>query len=222
MRSLERLSARYDFTGPVEHNAGAIEDQAVIATDLVHHHNRNAIIAGNGSEHLAAELALAYPEGRRRDIQNKVASSFDQLVHRIKPVELAVPEVLVVPRILANGESHAVATEIEQLLRICRGEVAHLIEDVVGGKQHLGLDEINFAVAQQGRRIHHGFAGFGACLGHQAANYRDAASVSGDLFCYLLITGLEGRALHEVTWRISADGKLRKQDEARSGASSAL
>ena len=55
-------------------------------------------------EHVASKFALAKGERRRRDIQQDLAACADQVFYRIDAVQAAVPEVLVVPGVFADGE----------------------------------------------------------------------------------------------------------------------
>ncbi len=51
--------------------------------------------------------------------------------------------------------------ELEELLTFGGSEIAPFVEDVVGGQEHLGLDEVDASIAQQGGGVHDGFAGIG-------------------------------------------------------------
>ena len=139
-----------DFAFCVQHQAGAVEDQAVISANLIHHHDRHFVLAGDVGQHVAPKFALANPEGRGGDVQHEVAAGAYQRIHGINRVERLGPEALVVPGVLADGQRHAVATKVEELLALGGGKIAHLVEDVVGGQQHLGLEKNEAAVHQQG------------------------------------------------------------------------
>ena len=54
-----------------EDEGGAVEDELVVAADLVGHDDEGGVATGDGGEHLAAESALAVPEGRRGDVEDE-------------------------------------------------------------------------------------------------------------------------------------------------------
>ncbi len=68
------------------------------------------------------------------------------------------------------------------LLVIGRCEVAHLVEDIVGGQQSLRLHEGDLAIAQQRRGIQHRLAGRGLRRRHQSADDARCPCVSRAMF----------------------------------------
>ena len=174
-------------------------------------------MTGDGGQHLAAKFALAHPEWRGGNVEHEVAAGLNQRLDRIDRVEALVPEVLVVPGVLADGERHLLAAERKQRLASGRGEVAHLVEHVVGGQKHFRLQEGDGAVLEQGGGIHDRLAGFGMGRGHQSANHGDAAGLGGNAFHRLAIAGDKRRTLDQVPGRIAADGQLGEQDQAGAG-----
>ena len=118
------------------------------------------MLTGDGGQHVTAQLALADPERRRGNVKHEVSTGSHQGIDRIDRVQPLVPELLVVPRVFADGKCHAIAAERKQFLTLGGSEVAHLIKNVVGGQQHLRLQEGDLPILQQRRGIHHGLAGF--------------------------------------------------------------
>ena len=108
---------RNQFSARIQGQRGAVEDEAVVAAHLVAHEHRDAVAPGNGSQHLAADVALGVPEGRRRQVDVHGGILAHQLFHRIDGVEAARPEVLVVPGIFADGDGQAHAVQFDDLLR---------------------------------------------------------------------------------------------------------
>ena len=100
----ERLGLRDDLAVGAEREAGAVEDQAVVAANLVHHGDRHAVMLRDRRQHVLPKFALAQIEGRRRDVQQNLPAGSNQVLHRIDAIQAAVPEVLVIPSVLANGE----------------------------------------------------------------------------------------------------------------------
>ena len=205
-----------------EHQAGAIEDKLVVPADLIHQHNRRLVMLGDGLQHLQAQLALAHPKRRGRDIQHEVGAAAHQLFHRIHAIKPPVPELLVVPSVFADGERHLPAAEGQQCLLARGREVAHFIEHVVSGQQHLRLHEFDFAVAQQASGIHHRFAGFHLGAGGKTADDGNAARLLGNGFHRLAAALHEGGFFHPVARGIPADGHLGKENEAGATLASAL
>ena len=72
---------------------------------------------------------------------------------------------------------------------------------------------------QQGGGVHDRLAGLGVGRGDQAANHGDAAGLGGDALRGLAIAGHKRRPLHQIAWRIAADGQFRKQNQAGAGGS---
>src|SRR5262249_15769405 len=119
----------------------AVEDQTVIAANLIHHDHRTTKIGCDVLKHLATQLNFADMKWRCRNIQHQVTAGANQLFHGINAVQTLVPEVLVVPGVFANGQRDSATVERNQLLLSCWGEVAQLVKDVVGRQQHLRLQK---------------------------------------------------------------------------------
>ncbi len=81
-----------------------------------------------------------------------------QLFHGIDGVEAARPEVLVVPRVLADGDGEANAVELDHLLRFGRREVTLLVKDVVKRQEPLVLLEKQLALVEEDRGVEGGLA----------------------------------------------------------------
>ena len=109
----ERAPLRDHIAFPIEHQAGAIEHQTVIPANLVDENDGHFMLSGDAGQHVPAQLALADPEGRSRNVQHEIPASLDQRLHGIYGIEALHPELLVVPGILADGERHAIAAEWE-------------------------------------------------------------------------------------------------------------
>ena len=68
------------------------------------------------------------------------------------------------------------------MLALGGSEIAYLVEDVVSGEQHFGLNKIHPAIAQQGGGVHHGLTRLRVGGSDQAADDGDALGFGGDLF----------------------------------------
>ena len=114
---------RDDFAFGVEDEGGAVEDEGVVAADLVDHDDEGIVAAGEGGEHVLAHLALAAPVGRGGDVEDDAGRRVDvglgdlfvpfahELVDGVDGVEAAGPEALVVPRVLADGDGEGLAVD---------------------------------------------------------------------------------------------------------------
>ena len=80
------------------------------------------------------------------------------LFHRIDGVESPRPEILVVPRILADGNRQPHAIELDHLLRARRREVPLFVENVVERQQALVLFQQKLAPIQKNGRIYRWFS----------------------------------------------------------------
>src|SRR6202035_5538760 len=111
----------------------------------------------------------------------------DQALDRIDRIQSLGPEQLVVPGVLADGKRDLIATEREHTLAFGRCEVAHLVEDVIGGQQHLRLQEGDLAILQERGGVHHGLASLGMRGSDQAADHGYAWRRRGNLFGSLTV-----------------------------------
>ena len=127
----ERSGLCNQLAAPIEREGGAVKDQAVVAAHLIAHQHRNAVAAGHGGQHLAADGALGVPERRRGKVDVQGGLLAHQLFHGIDGVEAARPEVLIVPRVFADGDGKAHAVQLDHLLRFGWRKVPLLVENVV-------------------------------------------------------------------------------------------
>ena len=160
-----------------------------------------------------AQRALAHVEGRGVGDDEDRAAGGDQVLHGIAGVERALPELFVVPGVLADGDGEALVAGGEQVLVVGGDEVAVLVEDVVGGQQGLGLAEDDFAAAEDG-------GGVGGALAGGLVRASDVAGEDGDGevggFGGELLDGLlgaqeEAGLFDQVARRVAGDGEFRER-----------
>ena len=142
----------------------------------------------------------------------KLPPAVNQCFDGIEGVQTLIPEMLVVPGVFANRERHLLAAKRKQLLAFRRSEIAHLVENVIGGQQHLRLQESDATVVEQRRGIHHRLAALRLGWSDQTANHGDAASLGCNVFSAFAIVLNERGALHQIARRIATDGELGKKD----------
>jgi hypothetical protein len=210
---LERLRTGNDSPIGCDGETGAIEHQAVIAADLVHHGDGNLVVLRNRRKHLLTEFAFADMERGRGDVQQDLATGAEQVFDRIDAVKAAVPEILVIPGIFTDRKGQFRVVKWEEFLVFRRGKVSALIENVVRWKQSLRLREKNFSVLKKRGRIHDTLArrSFGGT--RVADNDGDAMRFFGDLLYCSLIALQEGGVFDKVSRRVAADAEFRKEDK---------
>ena len=199
--------------------AGSVEDKAVVATNLVHHGDGNAVVASDRGKHVAAKFALAAGEGRGRNIQQDLAACADQVFDRIDAVEAAVPEILVVPGIFANGERARSAIQVSERLAVGRERSCAFRR-----KRRRSAAVAWIGWRQSGRRASRA-AEFKTCLpvcrlsgSDDAANHCDASGAAGDFFCGLAISFDEPRTIDQVARRIATDAQFREENKVDASA----
>ena len=136
------------FSARIQGQRRPIKDQAVVAAHLVAQQHRNAVAPSDGRQHLPSQLALRVPERRRRQVDVHRRMLRHDLLHRVDGVETPRPEILVVPRVFADGDAQAHAVKLNHLLRTSRREVALFIEDVVERQQALVLFQQQLSAIQ--------------------------------------------------------------------------
>src|SRR5439155_25968803 len=101
----------------------------------------HAVRARCGGEDLASQRSLVHVVWRRVDADEDLGACLRQLRDRIALVEAALPVLLVIPGVLADGECETASIESGEVWRIAGQEVAGFVEHVVSRQQHLRLPE---------------------------------------------------------------------------------
>jgi len=102
-----------------------------------YHGDRYLVVPGDRGKHVVPELAFPQVERRSGDVQQNLPSRPDEIFDRVDAIQPAVPEVLVVPGVFADGEGAGSAIETEQFLLVGGCKVPLLVEYVIGGQQSL-------------------------------------------------------------------------------------
>ena len=114
---VERAAARERRAVGAEHAAAAVEDEIVVAAELVHVGDRQAVLQRHAAQHLFAPPVLAGRERRRRHVEDDGGAGGGELVDRIVMVAAPLPEIAIVPDVLADADADAGAGDVEQLRR---------------------------------------------------------------------------------------------------------
>ena len=110
----EGCGLRDDAAVGAEGERGAVEDERVVAADLVAHGDDGVVALGEGAEHFAADGSLALPEGRGGNVEDDAdgcvgrlilgRAGFHEALDGVDGVEAAGPETLVVPGVFADAD----------------------------------------------------------------------------------------------------------------------
>src|SRR5262245_55489531 len=95
------------------------------------------MLARHAAEHGFAFRVLAGRERRRGQIEDRVSARAHQLDNRIVVIAAALPEIAIVPDVLADADAEPPTAELEHLRTMERLEVAVLVEHVVRGEERL-------------------------------------------------------------------------------------
>jgi len=214
----EGFGLRGDVAVGGEGHAGAVEDERIVAADLVDVDDRPAVLLGDGAKHFDAQGALVDGVGRGGNIQKDAGSLLDELGDGVAGVAGLGPEILVVPDVFADGDAQLFVTEAINVIPFARLEVAGFVEDVVGGQEHLALLEDDAAVLDEGGFVGDSLAGAGMIDAARKAYDGGERHAVGDVFQGVQIALDEGGALEEIEREIAAGAELGKYGEFRAAA----
>ena len=100
-------------------------------------------------QHAEAQGALVDGVWRGGNIDENAGAAGDQFGDRVAGVHGRGPEGFIVPDVLANGDTELFPFQAVDILLVGGLEVAGLVEDVVGGQQHLALFEDDAAAGDE-------------------------------------------------------------------------
>src|SRR6266404_1312125 len=106
--------------------------------------------ARSRSQHLPPDLGLADRVGRGGDVEDRLRPLRDQLLDRIAQIARLLPELLVVPEVLADGDAEPRSGDLDQRTRLRGGiEVTRFVKNVVGWQQGLAHHRRNPAALER-------------------------------------------------------------------------
>ncbi len=191
--------------------ASAVENQVVVATHLVHIRHWKAIFLGHVAKHALPQNLLAGDEGRRRKIHYCLRARFGQHLDWILMIPAALPEIPVVPDVLADADAQAPAVQLQDLRTHGRLEIAVFIEDIVGGEQGLVKRGTHIAILEQHRAIEQRPAHFrriGRGHSHQKRGRR--CQLRSDFAERLAATPHESLVHQKIARQVSHQRQLRR------------
>ena len=111
---------------PVGRNrhARAVENQVVVAADLIDIDNWTPLFLGDGAQHLKAQISLVDGIGRGGKIQQDAGSLLAEFHHRVTLIQACGPEIRVIPHVLANRDAKVFILEAVDHLLLGRLKVA--------------------------------------------------------------------------------------------------
>src|SRR5436309_5321608 len=156
---LERRRTEHRLPLRIDDDGGAVEQQFVVAADLIHIDERRVEAAGDLRKQLVARFPLAGVERGGGDIQKDARLLPGQLIDRVVAVELDAQDLVVEPVVLADGDADARPRDVRRLHRSGRLEVAQFVEDVVSRQQRFVLLLQDLAVLGDDRAVVQRFCG---------------------------------------------------------------
>ena len=129
-------------------------------------------------------------------------------------VAAALPEVAVVPHVLADADAESPAAQIEQLRAVERLEVAVLVKHVVGRQERLAEPLLGASASQQHGGVEERSAGVGRIrLGQTHEHGRLAGQLAGELADDVPAPRHEGRAEEQVARQIADERELGRDGQ---------
>src|SRR6202022_251926 len=104
---LERRRAEYRLPLRIDDDRGAVEQQLVVAADLIHIDERRVEAAGDRRKQLVARFAPGGVERGGGDIQKDARILSGELIDRVVTVQFDAEDLVVEPVVLADGDADA-------------------------------------------------------------------------------------------------------------------
>ena len=213
-----------DLAVGADQQRAPVEDQRIVAAHQVAHGDGQPVPPGRCGEHPAPDFGLADGVRGGGDVEDRLGALRGQLLDGIAQVARLLPELLVVPQVLADGNADPHAGDRNQRPRIlCRVEVAALVErrrrwaaatiadhggDASSGEHRDGVVEAGaFSAVALGEPHQRGKAGEDG-VGRELLEHRPAAID-------------ELAQLEQVLGRISAERQLGKEGPRSAPAAAA-
>jgi len=168
------------LAGVVEDDGVAVEDEFVVAADLVDVDDGKVPAFGLEGEEFVAVFVFSQDEGGGGDVEEEVGAGFGEGFDGVEVVEGAFDEFFIVPEVFADGDAERLIVD-ESDFRVWAGlEVAGFVEDVVGGEEGFEAFGEDFSIADDGDGVVEGSAGVGDIFFGGADDGGDAVGGLGD------------------------------------------
>ena len=119
----------------IERTAPAVEHQVVVAAELIDVDDAHFVAARHAAEHLLAKMVFSGGERRRREVQDRLCAGRREFLDRIVVVAAPLPEVAIVPDVLADADAEPSSSDLKNLRAVKRLEIPVFVEDVVSRQQ---------------------------------------------------------------------------------------
>ena len=174
------------------------------------------VLPRHAAQHLFAAAILADRERRRGEVDDRVGAGAHQLFDRIVVIAAALPEVAIVPNILADTDAEPASAELEDLRAVVGLEVPVLVEYVVRGQQRFPKPLSDDALVQQHRGIEERPSRVGGIRLRQSDEYR---RLIGEIACKsrggVPAASDEGSAEQEIARKVPDERELWRDGEIR-------
>ena len=191
----------------IEDHAVAVEDELILAPDGVDPGDVGAIARGAFSDHRLARAALAVVIRRPVDVDEDVRPVVRLPGHRTGRE----------PAVLTHRQADSHAVPLDDRAAVAGLEVPLLIEHAVVRQKDLVVDSFDLAVVQEGGGVEDG-----PILVDESHDRRDACRRLRDNLQLSEVVADERRLQDQVFGRVAGDSQLRKADDVRAQASSAI
>ena len=153
-------------------------------------------------------------ERRGREVDDRLRAFAGQHLDRVVVVAAALPEVAVVPDVLADADAELPAVEFEHSGLGGGLEIPVLVENVVGGQEGFVKGLAHGAAAQQHGAVEQGPSHFGGVRRRDSDQHRRSIlQFPGDAAQLLAALAHEAAAHQEIARQIAHQRELRGDDE---------
>ena len=199
----------------VQRERVAVEDELVVAADLVQVDERPPMLDGLLPDHVTAQRGLAHRERARRDVDEQVDAGGREIRNRIARIQLPRPERRVVPDFLADRHTETHALERHRRSSARAGlEVAVFVEDVVRRQQRLRVARDDAAlVAENGSVEERLAAARGVALDAPDENPQRVIRERCDAIALREVGVDEAAVIQQVARRVARRGQLRENQQ---------
>ena len=201
----ERRKLEGDRAIGVERKRRAVENELILAADLIDIDERQFRLGDPRHGHVEAHLGLVAPIGRTIGHDEQLGAGLRQ---RFNDILVVAP---VGPGILADRQPKPHAAEAHRTGHRSRSKHALLVEHAVIRQVDLAADRLDLAAGQE--RI--GVVELPRLDPRRADQHRGAAvgGLARERFHGRAAGRLEGRLEHQILWRIAGDEQFRKSDD---------
>ena len=160
---------------------------------------RQAVLSRHLAEHPLAESLLFDVERRRREVDDRLRALAGEHLDGVVVVAAALPEVAVVPDILADADAELPAVEFEHAGLGGGLEIPVLVENVVSGQESFVKGLAHGAAAQQHGAVEQGPSHFGGVRRGDSDQHRGSIfQFPGDAAQLLAALAHEAAAHQEI------------------------